>query len=111
MPEGVHSIVGERGSMVSGGQRQRIAIARALVKRPKLLILDEATTALDPKTEREICVTLQQLKGKVTILAVSHQSAVVECADWAYQLKAGKLTQIKAPTGPVARPESLRTLS
>jgi len=111
MPEGVRSIVGERGSMVSGGQRQRIAIARALVKRPKLLILDEATTALDPKTEREICVTLQQLKGGVTILAVSHQSAVVECADWAYQLKEGKLTQIKAPTGPVARPESLRTIS
>ena len=111
MAEGVRSIVGERGSMVSGGQRQRIAIARALVKRPKLLILDEATTALDPKTEREICVTLQQLKGGVTILAVSHQSAVVECADWAYQLKEGKLTQIKAPTGPVTRPESLRTIS
>jgi ATP-binding cassette subfamily C protein len=111
MPEGVRSVVGERGSMVSGGQRQRIAIARALVKRPKLLILDEATTALDPKTEREICVTLQQLKGGVTILAVSHQSAVVECADWAYQLKEGKLTQIKAPTGPVTRPEPLRTIS
>ena len=111
MAEGVRSIVGERGSMVSGGQRQRIAIARALVKRPKLLILDEATTALDPKTEREICVTLQQLKGGVTILAVSHQSAVVDCADWAYQLKEGKLTQIKAPTGPVTRPEPLRTIS
>jgi ATP-binding cassette subfamily C protein len=111
MSEGVRSIVGERGSMVSGGQRQRIAIARALVKRPKLLILDEATTALDPKTEREICMTLQQLKGGVTILAVSHQSAVVESADWAYQLKEGKLTQIKAPTGPVTRPESLRTIS
>ena len=111
MPEGVHSIVGERGSMISGGQRQRIAIARALVKHPKLLILDEATTALDPKTEREICATLQQLKGGVTILAVSHQSAVVECADWAYQLKEGKLTQIKAPTGPATLPESLRTIS
>ena len=110
MPEGVRSVVGERGSMISGGQRQRIAIARALVKRPKLLILDEATTALDPKTEREICVTLQQLKGGVTILAVSHQSAVVECADWAYQIKDGKLTRIKAPTGPMARPESLRTM-
>ena len=93
--EGHHSIVGERGSMISGGQRQRIAIARALVKRPKLLILDEATTALDPKTEKEICATLQQLKGRITILAISHQPTVVECADWAYHLKEGRLTRVK----------------
>jgi len=110
MPQGIHSVVGERGSMISGGQRQRIAIARALVKRPKLLILDEATTALDPKTEREICLTLQQLKGGITILAISHQSMVVECADWAYQLKEGRLERIKEPTGPMARHEPKQTL-
>jgi len=110
MPQGIQSIVGERGSMISGGQRQRIAIARALVKRPKLLILDEATTALDPKTEREICLTLQQLKGGITILAISHQSMVVECADWAYQLKEGRLERIKEPTGPMARHEPIQTL-
>jgi len=110
MPQGIHSVVGERGSMISGGQRQRIAIARALVKRPKLLILDEATTALDPKTEREICLTLQQLKGGITILAISHQSMVVECADWAYQLKEGRLERIKEPTGPMARHEPIQTL-
>ena len=110
MPKGMHSIVGERGSMISGGQRQRIAIARALVKRPKLLILDEATTALDPKTEKEICTTLQQLKGRITILAISHQPTVVECADWAYHLKEGRLTRVKDPTGPMTRPEPLTTL-
>ena len=110
MPKGIHSVVGERGSMISGGQRQRIAIARALVKRPKLLILDEATTALDPKTEREICTTLQQLKGQITILAISHQPTVVECADWAYRLKEGKLERVKEPTESMTRPEFLTTM-
>lgn len=110
MPKGIHSVVGERGSMISGGQRQRIAIARALVKRPKLLILDEATTALDPKTEKEICATLQQLKGGVTILAISHQPTVVECADWAYRLKEGELTRIKEPTGLMTRSEPPTTI-
>jgi ATP-binding cassette, subfamily C, bacterial len=110
MPKGIHSVVGERGSMISGGQRQRIAIARALVKHPKLLILDEATTALDPKTEKEICATLQQLKGGITILAISHQTTVVECADWAYRLKEGKLERVKEPTESILRPEFLTTM-
>jgi ATP-binding cassette subfamily C protein len=96
-PNGISTVVGERGSLISGGQRQRIAIARALVKGPKLLILDEATTALDPKTEREICSTLQQLKGTVTILAISHQPALVDCADWAYRLNKGTLKPVKVP--------------
>jgi ATP-binding cassette, subfamily C, bacterial len=111
MPEGIHSVVGERGSMISGGQRQRIAIARALVKRPKLLILDEATTALDPKTEREICTTLQQLKGQITILAISHQPTVVECADWAYRLKDGELVRVKNPLGFMDQAEPLGALN
>ena len=110
MPKGIQSVVGERGSMISGGQRQRIAIARALVKHPKLLILDEATTALDPKTEKEICATLQQLKGGITILAISHQTTVVECADWAYRLKEGKLERVKEPTESIPRPEFLTTM-
>jgi ATP-binding cassette subfamily C protein len=95
MPKGMFSVVGERGSMLSGGQRQRIAIARALVKRPKLLILDEATTALDPKTEKEICATLQQLRGDITILAISHQPTLLDCADWAYQVKEGAVSLVK----------------
>jgi ATP-binding cassette subfamily C protein len=99
MPNGLFSIVGERGSMLSGGQRQRIAIARALVKHPQLLILDEATTALDPKTEREICSTLQQLRGQITMLAISHQPTMLECADWAYQLKDGAVSLMKEPSG------------
>lgn len=89
-PEGIHTIVGERGGKLSGGQRQRIAIARALIKRPQLLILDEATSALDPVSEREVCETMAQLKSELTILAVSHDTAIVDAADRIYELsKAG----------------------
>jgi len=91
MPRGMHSTVGERGSMLSGGQRQRIAIARALVHKPKLLILDEPTSALDPESEEAICKTLGQLRGKgITILAISHQPTIMDVADRAYQLQNGK---------------------
>ena len=89
MPQGINSTVGERGYKISGGQRQRIAIARALVHKPKLLILDEATTALDPDNEIAICDTLSQLRGQLTILAISHQPAVLEVADRAYRLQNG----------------------
>jgi len=89
LPLGIHTIVGERGSKVSGGQRQRIAIARALLHKPKLLILDEATTALDPKTEEEICETLQRLCGETTIIAISHQPAIAKVADIVYTIHSG----------------------
>jgi ATP-binding cassette subfamily C protein len=91
LPDGVRSLVGEKGGKLSGGQRQRIAIARALVRKPVLLILDEATTALDPKTESEICQTLRDLAGKLTVLAISHQSAMVEAADIVYELSDGSI--------------------
>lgn len=87
LEKGVESVVGERGHKLSGGQRQRIAIARALVHKPKLLILDEATTALDPENEAAICATLRELRGVITILAISHQPAVLEVADQAYRLE------------------------
>ena len=86
-PAGMHSTVGERGGKLSGGQRQRIAIARALVHKPKLLILDEATSALDPDSEMAIGRTLQKLRGKLTIIAISHQPALIKLADRAYRLQ------------------------
>ncbi len=86
-PKGIYSSVGQRGLMLSGGQRQRIAIARALVRKPKLLVLDEATTALDPENEAAICETLRKLRGDITILAISHQSAIMQVADRAYRLQ------------------------
>jgi len=89
LTEGIHSNVGERGGLLSGGQRQRIMIARALVHRPRLLIMDEATTALDPQSEAAICETLRKLRGRQTILAISHQPALLEAADRAYRMQDG----------------------
>ena len=87
LPEGMDTVVGERGARLSGGQRQRIAIARALVRDPALLILDEATTALDPETEAGIVATVKRLTGKLTVLSISHQPAMQNSADIVYALR------------------------
>jgi ATP-binding cassette subfamily C protein len=89
LPEGMHTVVGERGALLSGGQRQRIAIARALVHQPELLILDEATTALDPITEAAVCASVSRLRGEMTILAISHQPALIALADRVYRIENG----------------------
>ena len=90
LPDGVDTRVGERGAMISGGQRQRIAIARALIHKPALLVLDEATTALDPETEASLWKTMLELRGTVTILAVSHQTQLANIADRIYRVENGK---------------------
>jgi ATP-binding cassette subfamily C protein len=95
LAEGIHHIVGERGGKLSGGQRQRIMIARALVHRPQLLILDEATSALDPQSETAICETLRKLQGTHTIIAISHQQALLEASDRAYRLQDGHALLVK----------------
>jgi ATP-binding cassette subfamily C protein len=100
MPKAMQGMVGERGGKLSGGQRQRIAIARALVHKPKLLILDEATSGLDPESEAAVCDTLQQLRGELTILTISHQSALVKIADKAYRIQDGKLLQTESNSEP-----------
>ncbi len=90
LPDGLQTIVGERGGLLSGGQRQRIAIARALAHRPLFLILDEPTSALDPESEQTICETLQKLSQDLTIIAVSHQPAVINAAGRAFVLANGE---------------------
>ena len=102
LPEGLDTIVGERGIRFSGGQRQRISIARALVRRPRLLILDEATASLDPTTEKELCKTLAGLRGQVTMLAATHQAALTEVADAVYRIQHGRLDQIGAHIGTIS---------
>ncbi|MCU0670922.1 MAG: ATP-binding cassette domain-containing protein, partial [Myxococcota bacterium] len=89
LPEGPETVVGERGARFSGGQRQRIMIARALAHRPRLLILDEATASLDPETEASLCESLAALRGEITVLAISHQRALVDAADRVYRVEKG----------------------
>ncbi|MDE1172927.1 MAG: ABC transporter ATP-binding protein [Parvibaculaceae bacterium] len=99
LPEGVETIVGEHGTRLSGGQRQRVAIARALIHRPQLLILDEATTALDPETEANIVHNLCDLTRTtgLTILAISHQPAWANAADHVIHLMDGHVVNEPSP--------------
>ncbi len=92
LPEGIHTIVGEKGSMMSGGQRQRISIARALVRDPEILILDEVTSALDPATEAEIVQNISKLGKSRTIIAITHRPAFLDIANRVYHLDGGNVT-------------------
>jgi ATP-binding cassette subfamily C protein len=95
LPAGINYVVGERGTLLSGGQRQRIAIARALLHRPALLILDEATTGLDPATEESICHNIETLSrtSGLTILAISHQYNGQNLADKVVLLQDGTVVE------------------
>ena len=81
LPHGLNTFVGERGTRFSGGQRQRLGIARALYTRPKLLVLDEATSSLDATTENEISKSISKLMGTVTVITVAHRLSTVINAD------------------------------
>ena len=91
LPEGLNSRIGEFGSKISGGQRQRIGIARALLTEPQILVLDEATSSLDAETEQLISLTLQNLKGKMTLISVAHRLSTVRNADQVIYLEEGTI--------------------
>lgn len=86
LPDGLETIVGDRGTQISGGERQRVALARALVRQPKLLILDEATNAVDDHNEQLIKNALHKLHGKMTIIIVAHRSTLIDLADHVIEL-------------------------
>ena len=79
--DGYDTVVGEKGMSVSGGQRQRIAIARAILKNAPIMLMDEATSALDNESERAVNETLQNLKGRMTIIMIAHRTSTIQMAD------------------------------
>ena len=93
LPEGIHETVGEKGQLFSGGQRQRISIARALVNSPKLLILDEPSSALDKKTEKELFDVIKKLSNDVTVLIISHNMNIRSYADNVFTIENGSITE------------------
>lgn len=93
LPEGLDTILGDRGVLVSGGERQRLALARALLRRPSLLILDEATSNLDSENERRIQRAIENLRGQMTILVITHRLSAIRNADVIYVLERGRVVE------------------
>lgn len=99
LPNGVNTLVGERGVRLSGGQRQRIGIARALYWDPPILVLDEATSALDTATERGVMDAVNRLHGAKTLIIIAHRLSTVSRCDEVFKLSQGKLVQTEEVTG------------
>jgi len=93
LPEGLQTMVGDRGVRLSGGQRQRVAIARAVIKDAPILILDEATSALDTASEASVKAAIDRLRHNRTTLIVAHRLSTVENADWVVVMDGGKIVQ------------------
>jgi ATP-binding cassette, subfamily B, bacterial PglK len=94
LPEGINTFVGEGGIRISGGQAQRIALARAFYHGRNILVMDESTSALDNKTEKEIINEIINLKGKVTMIAIAHRLTTLKHCDRIYQLEDGAVVKV-----------------
>jgi ATP-binding cassette subfamily C protein len=93
LPQGLDTTVGDRGMLLSHGQRQRIALARALLRKPGLLILDEATSSLDFDNEKRILDAIEQLKGRATVLLIAHRVSAIQRADMIYVIENGSVAE------------------
>jgi len=93
LPEGLDTVIGDRGIRLSGGERQRIVLARAILRKPSILVLDEATSALDNENEAKIQAALERLKGTMTVIVIAHRLSTIRNADQVIVLEQGRVVQ------------------
>jgi len=93
LPEGMDTVIGDRGVRLSGGERQRLALARALLRKPSLLIMDEATSNLDSENEKKILKAIDDLHGEITILIIAHRLSTIQNSDCIYLVDGGKIVE------------------
>jgi ATP-binding cassette, subfamily C, bacterial len=93
LPRGLETVIGDRGVLLAGGERQRLALARSLLRRPALLILDEATSSLDSENERQIQHAIDRLHGRITILVITHRLSTIRDADVIHVVEDGRLVE------------------
>ena len=105
LPQGLDTVVGDRGVRLSGGERQRIALARALLRQPTLLVLDEATSALDTTNEQLIQQAIERLHGELTIVIIAHRLSTVQSADQVIVLEHGRVVECGSPASLAAQNE------
>ena len=110
LPEGYETMIGERGYSLSGGQRQRIAIARAILADPKVLILDDATSAVDATKEHEIRAALAEVMRGRTTLVIAHRPATIALADRVALVEAGRVAEQGTHAELLARSSRYRSL-
>ena len=105
LPEGLGTVVGDRGERLSGGERQRIALARALLRRPRLLVLDEATSALDAENQTLIAASITELKRDMAIVTIAHRPSMIALADQVVTLRSGRVVESRRGGIPAASSE------
>lgn len=108
LPNKENTVVGERGARLSGGQRQRIVVARALYQKRDLLVMDEATAALDSETEQEVVEAVRALRGKVTMIIIAHRLTTLKYCDTIYVLEEGRLVRSGSYQDVVVEPIGAR---
>lgn len=94
LPEGLDTLIGDRGIRLSGGERQRLVLARAILRKPSILVLDEATSALDTENELKIQSAIEKLKGTMTIIVIAHRLSTIRNADQVLVMDHGKIIQV-----------------